>query len=71
MEMSKVLQKLENTVDKGKIAHNEQFLLCPQYFQKTCTVDMLKDGLVWERIKWFSRIVMTGEHFYTDSSCKI
>ena len=27
----------ENTVEKGEIAHNEQFLLFPQYFQKTCT----------------------------------
>ena len=30
----------ENTVGKGEIAHNEQFLLFPQCFQKTCTADM-------------------------------
>ena len=29
----------------------EQFLLFPQRFQKTCTADMLKRGLVWERVK--------------------
>ena len=28
----------------------EQFLLFPQCFQKTCTADTLKPGLVWERI---------------------
>ena len=27
---------LENTVDKGEIARNEQFLLFPQCFQATC-----------------------------------
>ena len=31
---------LENTVGKGEIALNKQFLLFPQYFQKTCTADM-------------------------------
>ena len=31
---------VENTVGKGEIAHYEQFLLFPQCFQKTCTVDM-------------------------------
>ena len=30
----------ENTVGRGEIAHYEQFLLFPQCFQKTCTVDM-------------------------------
>ena len=30
---------VENTVEKGEIAHYEQFLLCPQCFQKTCTAD--------------------------------
>ena len=35
---------------KGEIAHYERFLLFPQCFQKTCTVDTLKPGLVWERL---------------------
>ena len=30
-------KRVENTVGKGEIAHYEQFLLFPQYFQKTCT----------------------------------
>ena len=30
---------LENTAGKGEIARYEQFLLFPQYFQKTCTAD--------------------------------
>ena len=31
---------IENTVGKGEIALFEQFLLFPQWFQKTCTADM-------------------------------
>ena len=30
---------VENTVGKGLIAHYKQFVLFPQCFQKTCTVD--------------------------------
>ena len=30
---------VENIVGKGEIAHNEQFLLFPQCFQKTFTAD--------------------------------
>ena len=29
----------ENTVGKGEIAQDKQFLLFPQCFQKTCTAD--------------------------------
>ena len=32
-------KRVENTVAIGEIAHNEQFLLFPQCFQKTCTAD--------------------------------
>ena len=35
----KLLKLVENTVGKGEIAHNEQFLLYLQCFQKTCTAD--------------------------------
>ena len=31
---------IENTVGKGEIACNEQFLFFPQCFQKTCTSDI-------------------------------
>ena len=43
-------KRVENTVGKGVIAHNEQYLLFPQCFQMTCTADTLKPGLVWERV---------------------
>ena len=52
-KVSKVFQSVENTAGKGEIACNEQFLLFPQCFQKTCTPDTLKPGLVWERVKGF------------------
>ena len=42
---------VENTVGKGEIARYEQFLLFPKCFQKTCTADKEKPGLVWERVK--------------------
>ena len=35
----KFSRRVENTVGKGEIARYEQFLLFPQCFQKTCTVD--------------------------------
>ena len=33
------LLRVENTVEKGESTRNEQFLLYPQCFQKTCTAD--------------------------------
>ena len=41
---------VENAAWKGEIARYEQFLLFPLRFQKTCTADTLKPGLVWERV---------------------
>ena len=35
----KFFKWIENTAEKGKIAHNEQFLLYLLCFQKTCTAD--------------------------------
>ena len=35
----KFSKRVENTAEKGEIARYEQFLLFPQYFQKTCTSD--------------------------------
>ena len=46
----KLSKRVENTAGKGEIARNEQFLLFPQCFQKTCTADTYKPGLVWERV---------------------
>ena len=39
----KLSKRVENTVGKGEIARYEQFLLFPQYFQKTCTIDKEKN----------------------------
>ena len=50
MKMADSLPQRENTGGKGEIAGTEQFLLFPQCFQKTCTGDMKKKGLVWERV---------------------
>ena len=36
----KFSERAENTVGKGEIARNEQFLLPPQCFQKACRTDL-------------------------------
>ena len=36
----KFSNRVENIVGKGEIAYNEQFLLFPQCFHRTCTADM-------------------------------
>ena len=46
----KFSKRVENTVGKGEIARYKQFLFFPQCFQKTCTADAYKPGLVWERV---------------------
>ena len=35
----KFIKKVGNTLGKWEIARNEQFLLFPQFFRKTCTAD--------------------------------
>ena len=47
----KISRWVKNTVGNVEIAHYEQFLLFPQCFQKTCSADTSKHGLVWERVK--------------------
>ena len=50
--MAETSQKgTENIVRKGEIACNEEFILFPQCFQKTCTADTKKPGLVWKTVK--------------------
>ena len=44
-------KRVEKTVGKGEIARHEQFLLFPQYFQRTCNADTFKPGCAWERAK--------------------
>ena len=45
---AKFSYRTENTVGKGEIARYEQFLLFPQCFQKTCTANTQKPGLLLE-----------------------
>ena len=42
----KLSKWVENTVGKGEIAHNEQFLLFPQSFQKACFPGASKSVIV-------------------------
>ena len=51
MEESWENYRVENTVEKGEIAHCEQFLFFPQCLRKACTTDTQKPGFVWERVK--------------------
>ena len=65
---------IENTVGKGEIAHYKQFLIFPLCFQKTCTADMYKPGLVWERlidwlIEWhFTLLSTVFQSYHGDNS---
>ena len=49
---SKLSKRVENAVEKGEIAHYEQFLLFPQCFQKAC-FPLASKGVVWEWVKEF------------------
>ena len=49
----KLSKWVENTVGKGEIACNEQFLLFPQCFQKACFPGASKGVIVWEWVKSF------------------
>ena len=60
----KFSKRIENTVGKGAIAHYVQFLLFPQLFQKTCTANTQKPGLVWERVISLLRFVDISEGLY-------
>ena len=47
----KLFISVENTVGKGEIARNEQFLLFPQCFQKACFPGASKGVIVWKWVK--------------------
>ena len=51
----KFSKRVENAVGKGELARYEQFLLFPNCFQKTCTADTYKPGLVWVRVKIYGK----------------
>ena len=48
---SEVLNKVENIVAKGEIAHHEHFHLWPQCFQKSFAAILSKCVCKWERVK--------------------
>ena len=48
--MAESSPKGQNRVGKGEIARLVQCLFFPQCFQKTCTADMYKQGLVWKMV---------------------
>ena len=56
----KFYKSVENTVEKGEIAHYKNFLLFPQCFQKICNTDMYKAGLIWERVKRVKILFVLG-----------
>ena len=45
-------KRVENTVETEKFPVKRNLSFLPQCFQKTCTADMLKQELVWERVKF-------------------
>ena len=60
----KLSKQVENTVGKGEIACNEQFLLFPQCFQKACLPEASKGVIVWECVKLTSApLSITAQNF--------
>ena len=49
----KLFKLVENTVGKGEIAPDEQFLLFPWCFQKACFRGASKGVIVWEWVNTF------------------
>ena len=60
----KLSEQVENTEGKEEIARYKQFLLFPQCFQKICTSDTYKPGLVWERVKSTDLMLVTNFPFF-------
>ena len=57
----KLSKWVENTVGKGEIARDKQFLLFPLCFQKACFPEASKGVIVWEWVKFVSEHVETLE----------
>ena len=55
----KLSKWVENTVGKGEIARDEQFLLFPQCFQKACFPGASKGIIVWE---WVNPLTYSPSH---------
>ena len=52
-------ETFSNTVGKGEIPCDEQFLLFPQCFQMACFPGASKGVIVWEWVNTQSRLLMT------------
>ena len=55
---------VENTVGKGEIARDKQFLLFPQCFQKACFPGASKGVIVWEWVKVKELVHIQLLHMY-------
>ena len=68
----KLSKPVENTMGKGEIARDEQFLLFPQFFQKACFPEASKGVIVWEWVKlwivWY-RVNPVPHRLIFGSSC--
>ena len=66
--MAEISPKREgNAVEKGEIAHYEQFLIFLQCYQKTCTANTYKQGLVLESVKTDRKnldVAVSKYHYY-------
>ena len=58
----KLSKRVENTVGKGEIARNEQFLLFPQCFQKACFLGASKGVIVWEWVNYKNKHLNSLPH---------
>ena len=52
----KITDKVENIVAKGEVAHDEQFLLLPQYFQKSSAAEASENICMRERVQHYSNV---------------
>ena len=56
-------KQVKNTVGKREIVRYEQFLLFPQFFQRTYTADMLKTRACLEGLKKIKKEMGTWQLF--------
>ena len=59
----KFSEREENAAGKGEISRYEQFLLFPQSFQKTCTLQTCKNkDLFGKGLKLEIELILVGEY---------
>ena len=57
----KLSKWVENTLGKGEIARNKQFLLFPECFQKACFPGASKGVIVWEWVNALPSLLLCLE----------